>query len=54
VNKVNELNKSVPIDVDRVVAVKAQDDMKIDNDPIEVDNNLQDLIEIHNDPMEVD
>jgi hypothetical protein len=54
VNKVNELNKSVPIDVDRVVVVKARDDMEIDNDPVDIDNNLQDLIEIDNDHMEVD
>jgi len=54
VNKVDELNESVPMDVDRVVVVKAQDDMEIDNDPMEVDNDLQDLMEIHNDPMEVD
>ena len=40
--------------MDRVVVVKAQDDMKIDNDPVGVDNDLQDLMEIHNDPMEVD
>jgi hypothetical protein len=44
VNKVNELNESVPMDVDRVVVVKAQDDMEIDNDPMEIDNDLQDLI----------
>jgi hypothetical protein len=54
VNKVNELNESVPMDVDKVVVVKARDDMEIDNDPIEFDNDLQDLMEIHNDPMEVD
>ena len=54
VNKVDELNESVPMDVDRVVVVKARDDMEIDNDPMEADNNLQDLMEIHNDPMEVD
>jgi hypothetical protein len=54
VNKVNELNKSVPIDVDKVVVVKARDDMEIDNDPVDIDNNLQDLIEIDNDHMEVD
>jgi hypothetical protein len=54
VNKVNELNESVPMDVDMVVLVKAQDDMEIDNDPVEVDNDLQDIMEIHNDPMEVD
>jgi hypothetical protein len=54
VNKVDELNESVPMDVDRVVVVKARDDMEIDNDPVEVDNDLQDIMEIHNDPMEVD
>jgi hypothetical protein len=54
VNKVDELNESVPMDVDKVVVVKARDDMEIDNDPIEFDNDLQDLMEIHNDPMEVD
>jgi hypothetical protein len=40
VKKVDELNESVPIDVDRVVVVKARDDMEIDNDPMEVDNDL--------------
>ena len=54
VNKVDELNKSVPMDVDMVVVVKAWDDMEIDNDPVEVDNDLQDIMDIHNDPMEVD
>ena len=54
VNKVDELNESVPMDVDRVVLVKARDDMEIDNDPMEVDNDMQDIMEIHNDPMEVD
>ena len=39
-NKVDELNESVPIDVDRVVVVKAWDDIEIDNDPMEVDNDL--------------
>ena len=39
-NKVDDLNKSVPMDVDRVVVVKAQDDMEIDNDLVEVDNDL--------------
>ena len=54
VNKVDELNESAPMDVDRVVVVKAQDDIKIDNDPIKVNNDLKDIIEIHNDHMEVD
>jgi hypothetical protein len=54
VNKVDELNESVPMDVDKVVLVKARDDMEIDNDPVEVDNDLQDIMEIHNDTMEVD
>ena len=54
VNKVDELNESVPMDVDRVVVVKARDDMEIDNDPMEVDNDLQVIMEIHNDPMKVD
>jgi hypothetical protein len=54
VNKVDELNKSVPMDVDRVVVIKARDDMEIENDHVEVDNDLQDLMEIHNNPMEVD
>ena len=54
VNKVDELNESVPMDVDRVVVVNVRDDMEIDNDPMEVDNDLQDIMEIHNDPMEVD
>ena len=40
VNKVNELNESVPMDVDRVIVVKAQDDMEIDNNPMKVDNDL--------------
>ena len=53
VNKVDELNESVPMDVDKVVVDKAQDSMEIDNDPVEVDNDLQDLMENHNDPMEV-
>ena len=42
------------MDVDRVVVVKAHDDMEIDNDPMEVENDLHDIMEIHNDPMEVD
>jgi hypothetical protein len=54
VNKVDEINKSVPMDVDRVVVVKARDDMEINNDPMEADNVLQDIMEIHNDPMEAD
>ena len=54
VNKVNELNEGVPIDVDRVVVVKAWDDMEIDNNPMGVDNDLQYFMEIHNNPMEVD
>ena len=54
VNKVDELNESVPMDVDRVIVVKARDDMEIDNDPMEVDNDMYDIMEIHNDPMEVD
>jgi hypothetical protein len=54
VNKVDELNESVPMDVNRVVLVNAQNDMEIDNDPVEVDNDLQDIMDIHNDPMEVD
>jgi hypothetical protein len=40
VNKVDELNESVPMDVDKVVVVKAWGDMEIDNDPVEVDNDL--------------
>ena len=32
--------KSVPMDVDRVVVVKALDDMEIDNDPVDIDNDL--------------
>ena len=39
-NKVEELNESVPMEVDRVVVVKARDDMEIDNDPVEVNNDL--------------
>jgi hypothetical protein len=42
------------MNVDRVVVVKAQDDMEMDNDPVEVNNDLQDHMEIHNNPMEVD
>ena len=42
------------MDVDRVVVVKARDYIEIDNVPVEVDNDLQDIMEIHNDPMEVD
>ena len=53
-NKVDELNESVSMDVDKVVLVKGRDDMEIDNDPVEVDNDLKDIMEIHNDPMEVD
>jgi hypothetical protein len=40
VNKVDELNESVPIDVDRVIVFKARDDMEIDNDPMGVNNGL--------------
>ena len=40
VNKFHELNESVPMDVDRVVVVKALDDMEIDNDPVEINNDL--------------
>jgi hypothetical protein len=54
VNKVDELNESVPMDVDRIIVVKARDDMEIDNDPVEVDNDLQDIMKIHSNPMEVD
>ena len=54
VNKFDELNESVPMDVDWVVVVKVRGDMEIDNDPMEVDNDLLDLMEIHNDSMEVD
>ena len=50
----DELDESVPMDVDRVVVVNARDDMEIDNDPMGVDNDLQDLMEIRNDLMEVD
>jgi hypothetical protein len=35
VNKVDEVNESVPMDVDMVVVVKARDDTEIDNDPEE-------------------
>ena len=42
------------MDVDRVVVVKAWDDMEIDNNPMGVDNDLQYFMEIHNNPMEVD
>ena len=40
VNKVNKLDESVP--------------MEIDTDPMEVDQDLQDLMDIDNDPMKVD
>ena len=40
VNNVDELNESVPMDVDNVVAVKARDDMEMDNDPVGVNNDL--------------
>jgi hypothetical protein len=40
VNKVDELNGSVQMDVDKVVVVKARDDMEIDNDPVEAANDL--------------
>jgi hypothetical protein len=40
VNKVDELNESVPMDMERFVVVKARVDMEIDNDPVEVDNDL--------------
>ena len=40
VNKVDELNESIPMDVDRVVVVKAWDDIEIDNDPMDIDNDL--------------
>ena len=52
-NKVDEQNESVPMDVDRVVVVKARGDMENHNNPVEVDNDLQDIMEIHKDPMEV-
>jgi hypothetical protein len=42
------------MDMNRVVVVKAQDEMEIDNDHVEANNALQDIMEIHNDPMEVD
>ncbi|XP_066311174.1 RNA-directed DNA methylation 4-like [Miscanthus floridulus] len=51
---IDELNESVLMDVDRIVVVKARDDMEIANDPVEVHNDVQYLMEIHNDPMEVD
>jgi hypothetical protein len=35
------------MDMDRVIVVKARDDM-------EINNGLQNIMEIHNDPMEVD
>jgi hypothetical protein len=54
VNKIDELNESVTMDVNKVVVVKARDDIEIDNDPVEANNNMQDIMEIHNDPMEVD
>jgi hypothetical protein len=34
VNKADELNENIPMDVDMVVVVKAWDDMEVDNDPM--------------------
>jgi hypothetical protein len=42
------------MDVDKVVVIKARDDMEINNDSMEADNDLQDIMEIHNGPMEAD
>ena len=40
VDKDDELDESVPMDVGRVVVAKARDDMEIDNDHVEFDNDL--------------
>ena len=39
-DKDDELDESVPMDVDRVVVLNAGDDMEIDNDTMEVDQDL--------------
>jgi hypothetical protein len=46
VDKDDELDESVIMDVDRVVVVNARDDMEIHNDPMVVKQDLLDLIEI--------
>jgi hypothetical protein len=40
VNKVDELNESVPMYVNMVVVIKAWDDMEINNDLVDVNNDL--------------
>ena len=45
-DKDDELDESVPMDMDKAVAVNAWNDMKIHIDPVEVDLELQDLTEI--------
>jgi len=46
VDKGDEVDESVLMDVDMVVVVNARDDMEIHNDAMEVDQDLQDLMEI--------
>ena len=47
VDKDDEVDESVLMDVDMVVVVNARDDMEIHNDAMEVDQDLQDLMEIN-------
>jgi len=46
VDKDDEVDESVLMDVDMVVVVNARDDMEIHNNAMEVDQDLQDLMEI--------
>ena len=46
VDKDDEVDESVLMDVDKVVVVNARDDMEIHNDAMEGDQDLQDLMEI--------
>ena len=45
-DKDDEVDESVLMDVDRVVVVNARYDMEIHNDAMEADQDLQDLMEI--------
>jgi len=47
VDKDDEVDESVLMDVDMVVVVNARDDKEIHNDAMEVDQDLQDLMEIN-------
>ena len=47
VDKDDEQDESVTMDVDRIVVVNARDDMEIHNDPMEVNQDLLDLMEIN-------